>query len=95
MVETGASDGQLPGDTDGLAEALLEACAKFLRAQNLIRVSERAEERIRRHGIDPGGELAEGRVQLGGDGRPDPRHRAHRQGNPPRLLRLGCQGRGK
>jgi hypothetical protein len=64
VTDTGAGDAQLPGDPDGLAGTIREARTKFLQVQELILTSERGEQRIRRHGKDPGPELAEGRARL-------------------------------
>jgi hypothetical protein len=61
---TGAQDDRPPADPDGLAETIRVARAEFARVQKLIRSSERGEQRIRKHGKDPGPELAEGRVRL-------------------------------
>lgn len=64
MTDTGAGDAPQPGDPDGLAETIRQARTKFLQVQKLILTSERGEQRIRRHGKDPGPELAEGRARL-------------------------------
>jgi len=64
MTETGGTGGPVANDADGLAETLSEARTKFLQVQKLILTSERAEQRIRKHGEDPGPELAEGRDRL-------------------------------
>jgi hypothetical protein len=63
MTETG-EPAQMPDEADSFAESLLEARTKFLQIQKLILASERGEERIRRHGRDPGGELAMSREHL-------------------------------
>jgi hypothetical protein len=64
MTDTGAGDAQLPGDPDGLAATIRQARTEFRQVQKLILTSERGEQRIRRHGKDPGSELAEGRARL-------------------------------
>jgi hypothetical protein len=64
MTETGDTDGPSAIDRESLAGTIREARAKFLQAQKLILTSERAEQRIRKHGKEPGPELAEGRERL-------------------------------
>jgi hypothetical protein len=54
----------LPADPEQLAGVITKARTKFLQIQKLILTSERAEQRIRTHGKDPGAELAGGREQL-------------------------------
>lgn len=64
MTETGGTGDSLASDQDGLAETIRQARTKFLQVQRLILTSERGEQRIRRHGKDPGPELAQGRARL-------------------------------
>lgn len=64
MTETGGTGGPVASDADGLAETISEARTKFSQVQKLILTSERAEQRIRKHGKDPGPELSEGRDRL-------------------------------
>ena len=64
MTDTGAGDARLTGDPDGLAGTIRQARTEFRQVQKLILTSERGEQRIRRHGQDPGPELAEGRARL-------------------------------
>jgi hypothetical protein len=64
MTDAGTGDASPTADPDGLAETIREARIKFRQVQKLIRTSERAEQRIRKHGKDPGPELADGRARL-------------------------------
>lgn len=64
MTDAGTGDASPTADPDGLAETIREARIKFLQVQKLILTSERAEQRIRKHGKDPGPELADGRARL-------------------------------
>lgn len=63
MTDTGALEGQLPGDPDELAEILLSARARFLESQAHMRDIDRGEELLRAQGRDPA-ELAEEREQM-------------------------------
>jgi hypothetical protein len=49
----------LPHDPDELADLIAEARSRILQLQNLIRIFGRAEQRIRNHGADPRGTLAD------------------------------------
>jgi hypothetical protein len=64
MTDIRTADAPLPGEPEALARTIRGARTKFRQVQKLILTSERAEQRVRKQGKDPGPELTEGRARL-------------------------------